>query len=145
MHHITETLLVGNIHDARRPPVPIGGLLWAAAENQVSAPSGLPFKWIPLREFAEPDPVELEAGVAWIEDHRSSQPLLVCCRAGLGRSVSIAIAYLCTVQGMSYQEAIALVSARRPGASPLPNLPQAIRVVQAMRHSMGNSSSHVKE
>lgn len=140
MHHITDTLLVGNIHDARRPPVPIGGLLWAAAEHQVEAPSGIPFKWIPLEEFAEPDPVELEEGVAWMESHLSARPLLVCCRAGLGRSVSIAITYLCAAQGMSYHDAVALVTARRPGASPLPNLAQAIRVVQAMRHRSGESA-----
>jgi protein-tyrosine phosphatase len=58
---------------------------------------------------------------------------MVCCRAGMGRSVSMVIAYLCCVQGMAYDEALNLLKMRRPGAMPLPELEATIRQVIRMR------------
>ena len=40
MHMITEKLLVGNINDAKEPPVKIGALLLVAAEYTLKSPSG---------------------------------------------------------------------------------------------------------
>ena len=75
----------------------------------------------------------IERAVAWLERHIASRRLIVCCRAGMGRSVSVVIAYLCCVKGLSYVEAVALVKARRPGATPLPNLERTIKEVQQAR------------
>jgi protein-tyrosine phosphatase len=58
---------------------------------------------------------------------------MVCCRAGMGRSVSVVMAYLCCVQGMTYEQVFKLVMTRRPGAMPLPNLEEAIAQVRLLR------------
>jgi protein-tyrosine phosphatase len=60
---------------------------------------------------------------------------MVCCRAGMGRSVSVVMAYLCCVQGMEYAEVLKLVMRRRPGAIPLPHLEEAIRQVRLLREA----------
>ena len=51
---------------------------------------------------------------------------MVCCRVGMGRSVSVVIAYLCCVEGLSYPDAVRLVLTRRPGGMPLPHLEEII-------------------
>ena len=133
MHLITETLLVGNINDAREPPVKIGALLLVAAEYTLEPPSGLLYGWIPFAEFAEAEPVLLDRAVSWVEQHHSDNRVMVCCRAGMGRSVSVVMAYLCCVQGMTYTEVLKLVLTRRPGAMPLPSLEEAITQVRLLR------------
>ena len=133
MHLITETLLVGNINDAREPPVKIGALLLVAAEYTLEPPSGLLYGWIPFAEFAEAEPVLLDRAVSWVEQHHSDNRVMVCCRAGMGRSVSVVMAYLCCVQGMTYAEVLKLVMTRRPGTMPLPSLEEAITQVRLLR------------
>ena len=133
MHLITETLLVGNINDAREPPVKIGALLLVAAEHTLEPPSWLRYGRIPFAEFAEAEPVLLDRAVSWVEQHHSDHRVMVCCRAGMGRSVSVVMAYLCCVQGMTYTEVLKLVMTRRPGAMPLPNLEEAITQVRLLR------------
>ena len=130
---ITESLLVGNINDAREPPVKIGALLLVAAEYTLEPTSGLLYGWIPFAEFAEAEPVLLDRAVSWVEQHHSDNRVMVCCRAGMGRSVSVVMAYLCCVQGMTYTEVLKLVLTRRPGAMPLPSLEEAITQVRLLR------------
>jgi len=133
MHIITDSLLVGNIEDAKKLPSSIGGLLLVADEYEINPPHGIAYARVPLKEFTEADPHDMERAVAWLERHIASKRLIVCCRAGMGRSVSVVIAYLCCVKGMSYVEAVAFVKARRPGATPLPRLEQTINEVQQLR------------
>jgi protein-tyrosine phosphatase len=135
MHIITETLLVGNINDAREPPAKIGALLLVAAEYTLEPPSWLLYGRIPFAEFAEAEPVSLDRAVSWVEQHLSDHRVMVCCRAGMGRSVSVVMAYLCCVQGMTYAEVLKLVMMRRPGAMPLPNLEEAITQVRLLREA----------
>jgi protein-tyrosine phosphatase len=133
MHLITETLLVGNINDAKDPPVKIGALLLVAAEYTLESPDGLPSGRIPFLEYAEAKPLLLDRAVSWVERHMSERRVMVCCRAGMGRSVSVVMAYLCCVEGMTYAEVLKLVMKRRPGAMPLPNLEEAINEVRLLR------------
>ncbi len=134
MHAITPTLFVGNLKEAQSPPPFIGGVLFLAEEYEISPPKLRVFAKIPFKEYAEADPKKLKMSVEWIERH-SKVKLLVCCRAGMGRSVSAVIAYLCCVEGKEFQDALLLAKARRPGASPLPDLEKTIQQVQALRHS----------
>jgi protein-tyrosine phosphatase len=53
----------------------------------------------------------------------------------MGRSVSVVMAYLCCVQGMTYDEVLKLVMTRRPGAMPLPKLEEAITQVRLLREA----------
>ena len=137
MHVITSSLAVGNVEDAKRPPAFIGGILFLAQEFDISPPLGVTFAKVPLTEFAEVSASTLHAAIQWLEEHARDQRLLICCRAGMGRSVSVAIAYLCCVAGLPYAEALALVKARRPGATPLPHLEETIQKVLAMRQPAG--------
>lgn len=133
MHYVTESLVVGNLDDAQQPPPFVGGLLFVAEEHQIKPPQGIAYKWVPLKEFGEADPHDMKVAVDWLEQQAPANRLLICCRAGMGRSVSVVIAYLCSVKGMSYVEAVTLLKARRPGSTPLPNLEQTIEHVQRMR------------
>ena len=133
MHSITETLLVGNINDAIEPPQQISAVLLVAAEFTIQPPSWLLYGRIPFSEYAEAEPLLLDQAVSWVEQHLSSNRVMVCCRAGMGRSVSVVMAYLCCVQGMTYDEVLKLVMKRRPGAMPLPNLEKAIIQVRLLR------------
>ncbi len=135
MHLITENLLVGNINDARELPVKIGALLLVAAEYTVESPDWLVSGRIPFSEYAEAEPILLDRAVSWVEQHQPGNRVMVCCRAGMGRSVSVVMAYLCCVQGMEYAEVLKLVMRRRPGAIPLPHLEEAIGQVRLLREA----------
>jgi protein-tyrosine phosphatase len=135
MHFITDNLLVGNISDATDPPPQISAVLLVAAEFAVQPPSWLLFGRIPFSEYAEAEPALLDRAVSWIEQHPSGNRVMICCRVGMGRSVSVAMAYLCCVQGMTYTEVLKLVMRRRPGAMPLPKLEEAIAQVRLLREA----------
>jgi protein-tyrosine phosphatase len=135
MHMITENLLVGNINDAREPPVKVGALLLVAAEFALESPGWVVSGKIPFSEYAEAEPLLLDRAVSWVEQHLIDNRVIVCCRAGMGRSVSVVMAYLCCVQGMTYDQVFKLVMTRRPGATPLPNLEQAIAQVRLLREA----------
>lgn len=140
MHVILESLFVGNIHEALDPPPLVTALLWAAGNQRITPPEKLAYACIPLTEYAEADPIDLEAGVDWLERHLPSHRILVCCRAGMSRSVSIVMAYLCCVRGMRYDKALQFMMAQRPGATPLPNLEHTIESVCRLRQEKGVQS-----
>jgi len=140
---ITENLLVGNINDAKEPPVKIGALLLVAAEYALESPGWLISGRIPFSEYAEAEPLLLDKAVSWVEQHISDNRVMVCCRAGMGRSVSVVMAYLCCVQGMTYEEVLKLVMRRRPGAMPLPNLEKAIAKVGLLRDARAKRKKHL--
>jgi protein-tyrosine phosphatase len=143
MHLITDVLLVGNLEDARDPSPAIGGLLFVAEEHTVHPPPWIDYAKIPMKEFTEPDVIALAQAVQWIENHLPNNRVMVCCRAGMGRSVSVVIAFLCCVQGLLYDDAVKLVKTRRPGAMPLPRLEAAINdVVNCRTARAGKKSGH---
>lgn len=135
MHVITDKLLVGTIDDAREPPATIGTLLLVAGEFTVEPPSWVDYQHIPIKEFSDANPVTLIKAVEWLESRVPEGKMLVCCRAGMGRSVSVIMAYLCCVEGMAYDDVLRLVMTRRPGAIPLPNLREAIEQVRVLRRA----------
>jgi protein-tyrosine phosphatase len=133
MHLITDRLLVGNINDAMQPPTQIGALLLVAEEYTIDAPNWLAYGKIPFKDFGEADPRRLDDAVRWVERHLTDNRVMVCCRAGMGRSVSVVMAYLCCVENMAYDDVLKLVMTRRPGAMPLPNLENTIERVLSLR------------
>ena len=140
MHCITDRLFVGNINDAKQPPSQISAVLLVAEEYTVEAPAWLAYGRIPFTEYGEVDSKVLAHAVSWVERHLMDNRVMVCCRAGMGRSVSVVMAYLCCVEGMAYADVLKLVMARRPGAMPLPKLEEAIDAVRCFRQS--SSTSH---
>lgn len=135
MHMITDNLLVGSIVDAQEPPEVIGTLLLVAQEFSITPASWVDYHHIPFREFAKADPLKLMDAVRWLEPRAPKGRTLVCCRAGMGRSVSVVMAYLCCIEGRTYDEVLKVVMARRPGAMPLPNLQVAIEQVRQLRRA----------
>lgn len=133
MHQITDKLFVGNIHDARQPISQISALLLVAEEYEIDAPGGVIYERIPFKEYGDVNSRTLARAVDWVEQHLSDNRVLVCCRAGMGRSVSVVMAYLCCVDGMAYGDVLKLVMARRPGAMPLPKLEETIQEVRHLR------------
>lgn len=130
---ITDKLLVGTIDDAREPPAAVGSLLLVAAEFTIEPAKWVDYYRIPITEFAEAEPACLIRAIDWLEKRVPHGRALVCCRAGMGRSVSVVMAYLCCVEGMAYDDVLKLVMTRRPGAMPLPKLREAIEQILAIR------------
>ncbi|HET6675988.1 MAG TPA: dual specificity protein phosphatase [Nitrospiraceae bacterium] len=141
MHMINKRLIVGNIEDATHPPVQIGALLLVAEEQDVTAPSWLKYAKVPLKEFCEPPASALCEAVDWIESHIGDDRIMVCCRAGMGRSVSVVIAYLCCVENLTYENAVKLVLTRRPGGVPLPKLEETVEKVLNTRRGRACKAS----
>lgn len=140
MHMINKRLLVGNAEDAKNPPSQVGAILMVAEEQNVTVPHRVIYAKIPLKEFGEPAVTAVYEAVHWIEAHLPNNRLMVCCRAGMGRSVSIVIAYLCCVEGMTYADALKLALTRRPGGMPLPRLGEVIEDVCRKRRGIKESS-----
>jgi protein-tyrosine phosphatase len=138
---INKRLLVGNAEDARNPPSQINAVLMVAEEQNVTVPSRVVYAKIPFKEFGEPTISALFDAVKWIETHAAERHIMVCCRAGMGRSVSVVIAYLCCVDGMSYPDAVKLVLTRRPGGMPLPRLQETTEEVRRRRQAYRTSST----
>lgn len=132
---ITQRLLVGNIEDAREVPPTVGAVLLVAEEFDVNPPTWVEYAKIPLTEFSKADAASVARAVEWIERRLKAHRVMVCCRAGMGRSVSVVLAYLCCVEGQSYPEAMKVVMSRRPGACPLPDLEAVIQAVLGIRRA----------
>lgn len=140
MHFVNEQLMVGNIEDAQKPPAFVGSVLFVSGEHAIAPPKGVAYNYIPLKEYGQADPNDVKAAVDWMAQQPPTSKLMVCCRAGMGRSVSVAIAYLVCVKGMHYADAEKLLKARRPGATPIPYLQETIDQVKRMRQA-GSASS----
>jgi protein-tyrosine phosphatase len=136
MHQITDKLFVGNIHDARQPTSQVSAVLLVAEEYEIDAPGGVVYARIPFKEYGEFHSQTLARAVDWVERHVPDNRVMVCCRAGMGRSVSVVMAYLCCVEGMAYAEVFKLMMARRPGAVPVPKLEETIQEVRRLRDSL---------
>src|SRR5207247_4875612 len=106
MHFITDSLLVGNLEDAQKPPPFIHGMLIVAEEREVKPAPGFIHERVPLKEFGEADPLDVQKAIEWLERQAPSHQLMVCCRAGMGRSVTMAIAYVWCGEGVLYCGAV---------------------------------------
>lgn len=135
MHQITDRLFVGNIYDARQPTTQVSAVLLVAEEYDIDAPGGVVYGRIPFKEYGEVHSKTLARAVNWVERQVADNRVMVCCRAGMGRSVSVVMAYLCCVERMAYADVLKLVMARRPGAMPLPKLEETIQEVCRLRKS----------
>jgi len=140
MHQITDNLCVGNIYDAERPAPSIGALLLVAEEYTIDPPPSLVYERIPLKEYGEAEITSLDRAVTWVERQVFEHRVMVCCRAGMGRSVSVVMAYLCCVEGMPFADVLKLVKTQRPGAMPLPNIQWAIEQVKLLRQRRADPS-----
>jgi len=124
MDYIIERLAVGDINDARNVSREITALLNCSDEHDTFR-EGIAYLKIPLVDFQPIDPAYIPRAVAWIKEVIVDHKVLVHCNAGIGRSPSIVVCYLCEV-GFGFEEAVRLVKARRLDAVPHRNLKSAI-------------------
>mmetsp|Transcript_7099 Transcript_7099/g.15293 ORF Transcript_7099/g.15293 Transcript_7099/m.15293 type:complete len:255 (-) Transcript_7099:43-807(-) len=76
---------------------------------------GIEELWVPIVDFTSPSVQDLELAVKWIQEHtQDGKRVYVHCKAGKGRSASVALAYLVATQGLTADEAQALLLKRRP-------------------------------
>jgi len=74
--------------------------------------------WIPVVDFTSPSVSQIETAVAYIEKHtKNGQTVYLHCKAGKGRSVTIALCYLMKSKKISAQEALIHIIKARPQVS----------------------------
>jgi protein-tyrosine phosphatase len=129
MDFILDNLAVGNRHDAALPDPRITAMLCVAEELEPPAFATIQHK-IPVVDMRPLPPEQLVEAIGWIERHIAREQILVFCNAGVGRSPSIAIGYLCCAHGYGFGEAVEHVARRRPQISPLPGL---LEVIERLR------------
>ena len=134
MVFILENLALGNIGDAKNPSHEITALLNVADDIELDKPARKYHK-IPLQD-GSPVPEErmLEA-IHWIEKNIISDKILVFCRFGAGRSVSVVIGYLCSI-GFDYPEAVKFILFKKPDIDPLPLLAEIIKIALKQKKTL---------
>jgi protein-tyrosine phosphatase len=125
MDFILKNLAIGNYHEALEPSPDIDALLCVAQEKEIYETKH-PYHKVPIVDM-EPIPVELlKEALKWIKSNIDNHRIMVFCNAGIGRSPSVVVAYLCCVLGYTFGDAVEYVASRRPGMSILPDLIKAI-------------------
>jgi protein-tyrosine phosphatase len=128
MVFILENLAIGNYNDAMDPPPDINALLCVAQEKDIHEPKYLYHK-VPIIDMQPIPPEQIKEAIEWIRDHIGMHKIMVFCNAGIGRSPSVVVAYLCCVLGYSFGNAVQYVAIRKPYMSILPNLIQGIKEI----------------
>ena len=132
MVFILTNLAIGDYKDALNPSPDIQALLCVAQEKDLTDPGKLYYK-VPIIDM-QPIPVtQLKESVQWIRKHIIEHRILVFCNAGIGRSPSVVVSYLCCVLGYSFGHAVEYVATRKPYMSTLPNL---INSIEELRKQM---------
>jgi protein-tyrosine phosphatase len=130
MHYILHNLAIGDFRDALETPGEISALLNVAEEKDIYDTAILYHK-IPIVDMRPIPPGQMAEAVAWISEHSSAYRILVFCNAGVGRSPSIAIAYLCCALGFGFGEAVEYVARVNPDITILPGLIRSIQQVSS--------------
>ena len=123
---IDKHLYIGQQADANSPPSFITAVFWTALDSSISPPPHVLFARLPLKENSKPNLVDLEMGIQWLARHLPRHHILVAGGVGFSRSASVIIAYLCCNNGHSFEQALKLVTKKRPGTTPLPELTSLI-------------------
>ncbi|PQJ36823.1 hypothetical protein BSZ35_00265 [Salinibacter sp. 10B] len=127
---VYENLTVGPYEEAKTPLDGIKALLNVAEEHSLPE-TNLPAHKVPIVDM-QPIPAEqLEEAVRWIDEHIGDHHIYLFCNAGVGRSPSVAVAYLCCYRGFSFGEAVEHVARRKPDISTLPMLIERIDTVKS--------------
>ncbi len=125
MKEILSRLYIGSFSDAQSPDDIITARLNVAEERDIPPKSQILDKKIAIRDM-NPIPIDqLLDAVQFIKDNIARHTILVSCNAGVGRSPSVVIAYLCLC-GFGFGEAIEFVARKKHDVSILPNLIESI-------------------
>ena len=125
MDLILEDLAIGSYQEALAPASDINALLCVAREHDIYDTEYKYFK-VPIVDM-QPIPTEqLKDAIVWLRSNIGDNKIMVFCNAGIGRSPSVVVAFLCCILGYSFGEAVEYVATRRPYMSILPNLIKTI-------------------
>ncbi|UCD87317.1 MAG: dual specificity protein phosphatase family protein [Desulfobacterales bacterium] len=126
---ILDNLSIGNYEAALNPLPTISALLNVAVERDLQETTRLYHK-VPIIDMQPIPATQMQEAVAWLKRYISEHQVMVFCNAGIGRSSSVVIGYLCCSLGYGFGEAVEFVARRKPDISILPNLIETIKAVQ---------------
>ncbi len=132
MKFILDNLAVGSYEDALKPLSEITALLNVAKELDVDTP--LLYHKVPIIDMQPIPPEQMKEAVEWIRNHIERYKIMVFCNAGIGRSPSVVIGYLCCFLEYSFGDAVEFVAKRKPDISILPDLIRTIEDVTTRLH-----------
>ncbi len=121
MKFILDNLAIGNFQEAQAPHPEIDALLCVAQEIDLTPVDRLYCK-VPIVDMQPIPAGELREAVEFIAVNISAHKILVFCNAGVGRSPSVVVAYLCCKLGYGFGQAVEHVARCKPFMSILPNL-----------------------
>lgn len=123
---VLDRLALSNAQTAQHArPKEFSAILNVAEEIRLELPPEVVFHHLPLRDFVPIPSQKMREAIRWISQHIATHRVLVCCNAGVGRSASVVIGYLCSV-GFGYGEAVEFVARKKPDISTLPRLIETI-------------------
>jgi hypothetical protein len=89
------------------------------------------FLWLPTVDHTAPSQEHLRLGLSFLREcEAAGMPVLVTCRAGVGRSATLVLAHLLAgpLHGATRQRALDFLTARRPVARPNPEQVEAAQL-----------------
>ena len=123
MKFILDHLAIGSYEEALRPSSEITALL--------DLKTSLLYHKVPIIDMQPIPSAQMLEAAKWIQKHISKHIIMVFCNAGIGRSPSVVIGYLCCFLNYGFGEAIEYVAKRKSDISILPNLLRTIEEVKA--------------
>lgn len=138
MVFILKNLAIGDFQDANEAKEKDFAFLNVAEELNLELPERALYHKIPVKDFI-PIPVEqLSEATDWIRKQIGKRRVLVFCSAGVGRSSSVVIGYLCAVKRFGFGKAVEYVAQKKADISILPNLIKTIQEITSPRRSRGS-------
>lgn len=125
MVFILENLAIGNFSEARNCSSEITALLNVAEELDLE-PKDRIYHKVLIKDFSPIPEEKLREAIDWIRENITKNKILVFCNAGIGRSSSVVIGYLCS-KGLKFGEAVEFVAEKKPDISILPRLFETIK------------------
>jgi len=125
MKEILSRLYIGSFQDAQNPAEFITARLNVAEERQLPENKRILDKKVPVKDMTPIPFDQLSESVMFIKNNIAHHAILVSCNAGVGRSPSVVIAYLCLC-GFGFGEAVEFVACKKHDISILPNLIEGI-------------------
>nr|QNO52799.1 hypothetical protein HGGDFBBL_00031 [Methanosarcinales archaeon ANME-1 ERB6] len=132
MKFILENLAIGSYEEALKPPSEITALLNVAKEKDIE--TKLLYHKVPIVDMQPIPSKQMKEAVEWIKDHIEWYKIMAFCNAGIGRSPSVVIGYLCCFMEYSFGDAVEFVAKRKPDISILPELIRTIEDVTTRLH-----------
>ena len=121
MDFILDRVAIGSARDAWERPPEVDAMLCVAEEIDLPPGVAVAHK-VPVRDMRPMPAAQLAEAVDWIDRYVTDRRILVFCNAGVGRSTSTVVGYLCCRRGYGFGEAVEFVARRRPYMSILPDL-----------------------